>query len=243
MRPHFFLAPALLASAPLLALAQSTCNSDGQPQPRVLYERFISADCDSCWASAPAHVPGASTLVVDWIVPGRLGDEAPLAAAATRDALERLKALQRPVPQATDTAINEVSPPAPATGRLRVARGPAVNDYVSNGIHLTQRARTVRKSDAPPLSYPFTLLLVEHIPAGTEGSPVARHLVRNALFGTWSPRDARPAPAGQLRWMENRPMRIPEGAQTERLGVVGWLQDGSGAVVAAAQSQCRATRP
>ena len=77
MRPHFFLAPALLASAPLLALAQSTCNSDGQPQPRVLYERFISADCDSCWASAPAHVPGASTLVVDWIVPGRLGDEPP----------------------------------------------------------------------------------------------------------------------------------------------------------------------
>ena len=229
---------ALLASAPLLALAQSTCTSDGQPQPRAVYERFINADCAACWASAPNHAPAASDIVVDWIVPGSLGDDAPLAAAATRDSLDRLQALQRPAPPAsTDAFVSAVSPATPTPpGRLRVARGPVVNDYAGTGISLWRIGGA-----APPAAYRFTLLLVERIPAGTEGTPVVRHLVRNSLMGEWTAQDAqraaaRPAPL----FMENRPMRVPDNAQPERLTVVGWLQDATGDVVAAAQAPCRA---
>ena len=34
-------------------------------------------------------------------------------------------------------------------------------------------------------------------------------------------------------------MRVPEGAQAQRLRVVGWVQDEQGRVIAAAQSACR----
>ena len=88
----------LAAGVPLLGFAQSSCSSDGQAAPAALYERFINANCENCWASAPEHVPGPSALVVDWVVPGSLGDDAPLSAVATRDALWRLQELRRPVP-------------------------------------------------------------------------------------------------------------------------------------------------
>ena len=39
--------------------------------------------------------------------------------------------------------------------------------------------------------------------------------------------------------MENRPMRIPEGAKAEQLHMVGWVQNTQGEVLAAAQSVCR----
>ena len=42
-----------------------------------------------------------------------------------------------------------------------------------------------------------------------------------------------------MKWMETRSMRIPEGAQAERLRLVGWVQDAQGSVLAAAQSTCR----
>lgn len=231
------LAAAVLAGAPLLACAQSACSSDGQPQPVALYERFINADCESCWASAPAHAPGPSALVVDWIVPGSLGDDAPLSAAATQDALARLQELQRQPPAGTDTHVSEVARPAASPGRLRVATGPAVNDYLGTGISLIPRhGRAAAPDGAAP--YAFTLVLVETVPAGAEGSPVARNLVRNALQGIWDKRSKLPKEE-QIAWMENRPMRIPEGARPERLHVVGWLQDGAGRVVAAAEAVCR----
>lgn len=230
------LATALAASAPALALAQSACSSDGQPQPTALYERFLNADCEACWASAPAHMPGPSALVVDWIVPGRLGDDAPLSAAATRDALERLQQLQRPVPAQTDTHISTVAPAGSAPGRLRVSTGPAINDYIGTGIRLMPAATASRTSG--PVA--FTLLLVETVPAGAEGSPVERNLVRNALQGNWILRKQL-SKAEWSRWMENRPMRIPDGARPERLRVLGWLQGADGQLLAAAQSRCAAS--
>ncbi len=39
--------------------------------------------------------------------------------------------------------------------------------------------------------------------------------------------------------MENRPMRIPEGAKAEHLHMVGWVQNAQGEVVAAARSACQ----
>src|SRR5450830_620746 len=79
--------------------AQSFCASDGQSTPVLLLERFISADCESCWSAPPDTPPASGALTLDWIVPSDQADEAPLSAAARRDALMRLEALGLPVPK------------------------------------------------------------------------------------------------------------------------------------------------
>ena len=223
----------LLKSSP--ALAQASCSSDGTPQPVAIFERFISADCEACWtdAATPAPSDTAGAVVLDWIVPGQAGDEAPLSAAATHDALARLRALGRTPPAATDVHTTVVEAAGPA--RLRVAHGLPFNGYLGTGITF---APTTQRNGATPGAMAFYLLLVESVPAGTEGTPVARNMVRNMLQGIWDKRDQL-SNSKQTQWMESRPMRIPEGAQPERLRMVGWVQDAGGRVVAAAQSACR----
>ena len=223
----------LLQSSP--ALAQASCSSDGTPRPVAIFERFISADCEACWtdAATPAPSDTAGAVVLDWIVPGQAGDEAPLSAAATHDALARLQALGRTPPAATDVHTTVVEAAGPA--RLRVAHGLPFNDYQGTGITF---APTLQRHGATPGAMAFYLLLVESVPAGTEGTPVARNMVRNMLQGIWDKRDQL-SNSKQTQWMESRPMRIPEGAQPERLRMVGWVQDAGGRVVAAAQSACR----
>ena len=81
------------------------------------------------------------------------------------------------------------------------------------------------------------LLLVETIAAGTEGTPITRHLVRNMLQIPWPVRDA----AGHQEppnLLERRPLSVPSSAQAQRLRVVGWLQNREGRLLAAAQSAC-----
>jgi hypothetical protein len=91
--------------APVPALAQSSCASDGQPRPVALLERFINADCASCWSDPQAPAAQRGEVALDWIVPGSRGDDAPLSAVATRDSLKRLLALGRDAPpQTTITA-------------------------------------------------------------------------------------------------------------------------------------------
>ena len=227
-----------LAHAPQ-ALAQTHCSSDGAPKPVALFERFISADCEACWgdAATPAPSAKAGAVVLDWIVPSAAGDDAPLSAAATSDALPRLQALGRKPPSLTDVHVSPVD--ADAHGRLRVAHGVAFNDYVGVGINFApSAAKPQRNVAAAPFA--FHLLLVEAIAAGTDGTVVPRHVVRNAFEGEWLPaqRQAR-TPGKPWAWMETRSMRIPEGARAERLHLVGWVQDASGQIVAAAQSVCR----
>lgn len=227
-----------LAHAPQ-AMAQASCSSDGTPRPVAVFERFISADCESCWgdAATPAPSAKAGALVLDWIVPGKAGDDAPLSAAASTDALTRLQALGRKPPISTDVYVTQVG--LAARGRLRVAHGVAFNDYVGVGINFApSAAKPQRKVAAAPFA--FHLLLVEAIAAGTDGTVVPRHVVRNAFEGEWLPaqRQAR-TPGKPWAWMETRSMRIPEGARAERLHLVGWVQDASGQIVAAAQSVCR----
>ena len=223
----------LLQSSP--TLAQASCSSDGTPRPVAIFERFISADCEACWTDAATPAPSATAgaVVLDWIVPGQAGDEAPLSAAATQDALARLQALGRTPPAATDVHTTVVEAAGPA--RLRVAHGLPFNDYLGTGITF---APTTQRNGATPGAMAFYLLLVESVPAGTEGTPVARNMVRNMLQGIWDKR-YQLSNSKQTRWMESRPMRIPEGAQPERLRMVGWVQDAGGRVVAAAQSACR----
>lgn len=215
---------ALAFGAPA-ARAQSFCASDGQSAPRALLERFISADCEACWADAATRSPGARELALDWILPGARGDDAPLSAAASRDGLARLQDLGRPAPAQAELAA---APVRPGPQRLRVAHGLPFNGYIGTSIELQ-----------PGRGGPWTawLLLVETIPAGAEGTPVARNLVRNALQATWDGRQAL-SKSEQKRFFESRPMSIPEGARPERLSVVGWVQDSRGRIRAIAQSRC-----
>ncbi len=208
----------LLAAATTAHAQQTSCSSDEQPAPVALLERFISADCETCWQADSAPRPRAGELALDWIVPGGRGDDAPLSAAATRDAGERLRALGRKAPAGLDsvrTARQE------AAGQLRVALGPAFNGYVGTSI------QSLGGGEGPFTGW---LALVETLPAGTEGSPVERNLVRNLLQVPW--------PAAPGRRFEARPMSIPEGAQPERLRVVGWLQDSRGKIRAISESRC-----
>jgi hypothetical protein len=210
--------------------AQLSCSSDGQPRPVALLERFINADCESCWSDTRAARPTPGEIALDWIVPGARGGDAPLSAAASRDAQARLEALGRPVPPRAASSHRKVEREA---RHMRVAQGPPLNGYVGTSIELK-----------PPGAGPWRawLLLIETIPAGSEGTPIARNLVRNALQPAWDA--ARPlSKEEQARLFESRPMSIPEGARADRLRVVGWVEDGRGRIRAIAQSRCVSPRP
>ena len=220
---------ALTALATPTLQAQSFCSSDRQTQPAALLERFISADCETCWADGSDRAR-PNELALDWIVPGSKGDDAPLSAAASTDALARLASLQRSAPVAAEMVRRRVE--APKRG-LRVSLGLPFNDYVGASIELKSP-----QSD----NWSAWLLLVETIPAGADGTPIARNLVRNVLQLSW----AAPVPRTReqrTRLFESRPMSIPAGARPERLRVVGWVQDGRGRMRAIAESRCPPSAP
>ncbi len=218
--------------------AQGVCSSDGQPQPVRLLERFLSADCERCWSTATALAPSGAgnTLALDWIVPGSLGDNAPLSGAASRDALTRLAALRRAAPREQLAVSTKV-----ANGRgdtVRVAHGVALGGYIGASIEASVEAQ--RRQTTAPLT--AVLLLVETIAAGSDGTPIERNLVRNMLQAPWNS-DSSLQKQKQISWLERRPLSIPEGADPQRLRVVGWLQDQRGRLLAAAQSACRPDLP
>ena len=221
----------LLLTACLLqpARAQSYCASDGQSRPVALMERFINADCRDCWADQATKRARPRELVLDWIFPGTQGEDAPLSAVATRDGLKRLQALgtappARSISLRTTVAVGE--------GRLRVAHGLPVSGYIGASI-------AYKQVPANSVGQPWSawLALVEIIPAGTEGTPVARHLVRNLIQPLWDGRKQL-SKKERLNFVESRSMDIPPGMNTDRVRVIGWVQDAQGRIVAAAQSRC-----
>ncbi len=212
-------AAAVLLTLSCAAAAQSSCSSDGQPPPSGLLERFINADCEGCWTDLKTAEPGRGALALDWIVPGRRGDDAPLSAAARDETLARLQALGRAVPRHGEDRLEQRRGPPLA---LRVAHGLPFNGYIGASIELREPA---------PGPWRAWLLLVEAIPAGSERTPVARNVVRNALQLSWDDRRSGPH-------AESRPMNIPEGARPDRLRVVGLLEDARGQVRAIAQARC-----
>jgi hypothetical protein len=211
----------LILPCAIAAHAQSSCSSDNVPAPRALLERFVNADCANCWSAKQTPEAASGTLAVDWVTPGAKGDDAPLSAAATLDGVWRLAAVgARNPPDASSRFTQRTPPPL----KLRVAHGLRVNDYVGTSIEI---------QPAPGGPWKAWLLLVENLPAGTEGSPVERNLVRNSFSTEW------PAAAkGPVRRYELRPMRVPEGAKFSRLRVVGWVEDSHGKIAAIAQSRC-----
>jgi len=220
---------ALLATG-AMAQAQSFCASDGQPRPVQLMERFINADCSSCWSDPATPQAGAGQMALDWVVPGRAGDDAPLSAVASRDAEARLQALGRPAPTQASSQTQPVRRLKGAT--LRVAHGLPLNDYLGASIELKPIPAAARKQ-----RWTAWLALVETLPAGTEGSPVERNMVRNLLQTTWDGHKQLPK-AEQNRFFDARSMNIAPGATPSRLRVMGWVENEQGQVMAAAQSRC-----
>jgi hypothetical protein len=222
---------ALLALAPAgQAWAQSFCASDGQPRPAQLLERFINANCDNCWADPATPKAGAGQLALDWVLPGDKGDEAPLSAVAAREALDRLAALHQSPPAQTLASTLPVKGLKGAT--LRVAHGLPLSGYLGASIELKPVPAAAKGRQ-----WTAWLALVETLPAGTEGSPVERNLVRNVLQTPWDGRKplAKGAPN---RFFDARSMSIAQGANPERMRVIGWVEDDKGRVLAAAQSHC-----
>ena len=223
------LAAAALAAPLSPAQAQSFCASDGQSRPVQLVERFINADCDTCWADQSTPVPAKNTVALDWVAPGSQGDDAPLSAVATRDALARLESLRQGVPARSQTVVHAVKGIKGAG--LRVAHGLPVADYLGASIEL--------KPVAPAARQPLTawLALVETLPAGLEGSPVERNLVRNVISRIWDVRKQL-SKDEQNRLFESRSMNIAPAANPDRLRVIGWVENEKGQVLLAAQSRC-----
>ncbi len=193
---------------------------------RSFTERFTAADCADCWENPHAVVRlGTDSVVLDWIVPSDSGDEAALSAAAIRDASSRLGELGMAVAknQKVRTSFVRSSGGTP----LRVAHGLAVNAYIGTSIELTRHLQTF----TPLTAY---LLLVERIPKGTANTPIERFLVRNMLQESLT----LAALSGKPVLISRRPMSIPAGVNPDNLGVVGWLQDSKGKILAAVQSRC-----
>jgi hypothetical protein len=211
---------ALLFALPLAARA--LCTSDAVAQPQAVLERFVSADCEACWRDPATPRLGAGALALDWVLPGRRGEDAPLSAGAIPEARERLQSLGAPNP-ARMAAVSR--PRSGSAVPLRVALGQAFNDYIGASIELAPTGGEE--------AWRAWLLLVESLPAGTEGSPVARNLVRGVFRPDWG----QPAAAGG-RLAETRSMQVREGTLPERLRLVGLLEDARGQLRAISQTEC-----
>lgn len=218
------------------AIAQSVCASDGQAQPARLTERFINADCATCWqdpATSQASDGNGRDAVLDWIVPndaGGKGEDAPLSAVASRDGLARLELLGKKIPQESLTLTHTVNQRKGST--LRVAHGLPLSGYLGTSIELKPVPLAARQQ-----RWTAWLALVETLPAGTEGSPVARNLVRNAFQVAWRG-GQNPSALDPNRFFDARSMSIAQGVNPDKLRVIGWVEDAKGQVLAAAQSRC-----
>ncbi|ABE43655.1 hypothetical protein [Polaromonas sp. JS666] len=231
---HLVLLTALFSCTAPGTWAQSFCASDGQPRPAQLMERFINADCDSCWTDPATPKAGAGQIALDWVVPGSKGDDAPLSAVATRDALARLEASGQAVPAKASNRTHSVNRLTGST--LRVAHGLPLADYLGASIELKPIPPAARGQ-----RWTAWLALVETLPAGTEGSPTERNLVRNLLQVSWDGRKLSNTEQNQNRFFEARSMAIAQGANAGRLRVIGWVEDEKNRVRAAAQSRCEAS--
>lgn len=236
--PAFLLSLALCAGAAVSTsvLAQSVCASDGQPKPLRLMERFTNADCADCWRDPATTKAPPGTAVLDWVLPGSQGDDAPLSAVASRDATFRLETLSLGMPRTTSIQTTATTlDPGLKRSELRVARGLALAGYVGASIQLKPAPAKGKVT-----SVTAWLALVETLPMGLEGSPVERNLVRNVFQSSWN-LGKKPPSSAQNRWFDQRSMGVADSVNPDRLKVIGWLADDRGRILAMSQSACNAT--
>lgn len=205
---------AMLACATIASNARAAAAC---PAYDTLLERFIPAECEACWQSAAE--PKGTPIVLDWIVPGPRGDDAPLAAAALREAGVRAGRIAQ-----TATTSRRHALPAVAGLSLEVEDGPAFNGYLAAQIRVERDAsRGGRSATAGAAAY---LALVEQVRAGEEGTPIDRMLVR-AVVG--------PLPLGEGETKHLHAFRLPQGSRPVRLTAVGWVEAPGGKLLAAAR--------
>ncbi len=179
----------------------------------------MTADCESCWAAAGLSDKADRSMVLDWIVPA--GDSAPLAVGAVAEASARAGPLTSSTTKQQSTALKTSAP------RLRIADGPAWNGYI--GLQLT-----VQRNAPLPDGATAYMALVEKVAAGSEGSAIARQLVRSVVGPLSLEELATTTPVRHFR-----AMRLPDGAQAEKLASVAWVESADGKVLAATQSTPR----
>lgn len=187
--------------------------------PRALLERFVPADCEACWQTGSP--PDGTPLVLDWIVPGARGDDAALAAAAIAEAVPRAGALT-----ASRTLERRHTLQPRGEFDVIVEDGPAWNGYLAAQVRIERRheplAARSGKATAGAVAY---LALVEQVPAGEDGTPVDRMLVRNVVG---------PLPLEPGAVITHlHAFRIPQGSRPARLTAIGWVEAPGGAVIAA----------
>lgn len=209
---------ACMSSAGMAAPPASACH---RAAPRHVVEAFIDADCQACWQQKDSAASRPDALRLDWIVPSDKGDEAALAAAALPEAAQRLA--QPPGQRAT---AREHSLPTVGGFQLQAQSGLAWNGYLGLSLDLHRNAKARLPADVSGW-----LALVERIPADTDGTPVARQLVRTVIGPL--PLDL---PAGQDRLQHLRAVLMPPNSQPDRLAAVAWVQRADGRMLMAAQS-------
>ena len=172
--------------------------------------------------------PGPATWRFDWIAPGAEG--APLAAAALPEAADRIARLGLALPGTSQTLQQAHAAPPPLAGlRLTASSGPAWQGYF--GVQLTLQTRP---GTALPAGSTAWLALVEQVDAGSDGTPVARSLMRSV---------AGPLPLRTLQPGKSlthlRALRWPTSAEPTRLQARAWVEGPDGRLLAVAADACR----
>ena len=211
-----------------------------------MQEVFIAADCTDCWAAAGSSAAtAATTWRFDWITP--TADSAPLAPAALPEAADRAQRACSGPPAGGQRSTGRAALlrlPGPAGQPLAVVSGPAWQGYFAVQMTL---ARGVPAQ--LPAGSSAWLALVERVPAGSEGSAIARELVRTVAgpLPLPPPPGQPPAAAGAAAASSAaaspplthlRALRWPDTAQPTRLQARAWIEGPDGAVLAVAADRC-----
>jgi hypothetical protein len=220
-------AVALVAHDALRAAPSADDAQSGASCPRTtaaVLERFIDADCTSCWTDGAPAQAGSDGWLLDWITPSARDDEAPLSPAAPAEAAARARRALGAQPAAARTTLHR-SAPRPATSlQLRVESGLAFNGYLA--VQLRGSGRSAPGSTV-------WIALVEVVAPGTDGTPHARQLVRT-VAGPFEPvelQSGRP-------WQLLQALRWPETAKVARLQARGWIEQRDGRIVAMSSDHC-----
>lgn len=148
-----------------------------------------------------------------------------MSAATLPESAERAQRAGGPSPIAQQMlTVRRPASAAPKSVGMSLAVGPAWHGYF--GV----QADVV--GTLPPGSS-LWLALVEAIPAGSDGSPVARELVRSVA----GPLTLN-LPKGKTKLNHLRAMRWPDSAKPERLQARGWIESADGTMLAVASPRC-----
>lgn len=223
-----------LATTALAATPSKTVVSACPAQQAAVQEFFMPADCADCWAAPAGAAPGAWRF--DWITPA--ADSAPLAAGALPEAVERSARLGLGPPQAGNgrqQMQHQAARPPLAGLQMRMESGPAWQGYFGTQLtlRLTDRAGAARTTTTLPAGSTAWLALVELVRAGSDGTPVARALVRSV---------AGPLPLTALRpgqaMTHLRALRWPASAEPRHLQARAWIEGPDGRLLAITADRC-----